>query len=249
MTFKALPLRSALTLLALALAAAWVVYAFQREGLYHWQWASVWPYLPVIGNGVLLTLETSALSVVVGFLLGLGVALMRISSDAVLRWTALAYIEVIRNTPLMVQILIVYFGLGSVFEMDRFTAAVLSLSVFSGAYVAEILRASIEAVPRGQSEAARSLGMTHAQTMTYVIFPQALRISLPPLAGQFISLVKDSSLLSIISIAELTMSGREVVTVTFRAFEVYLLVALLYFALTFPLSLLTRYMEGKLKPA
>jgi polar amino acid transport system permease protein len=142
------------------------------------------------------------------------------------------YVELIRGTPLLVQIFIVYFFIGTVLNLDRFTAGVAALAVFTGAYVAEIVRAGISSIHKGQMEAGRSLGMTSAQTMRYVILPQAFKRVLPPLAGQFINLIKDSSLVSVISITDLTKAGREVVSSTFSPFEVWFTVALLYLVLT-----------------
>jgi polar amino acid transport system permease protein len=154
-------------------------------------------------------------------------------------------VELIRGTPLLVQIFIVYFFIGTVLNLDRFTAGVAALAVFTGAYVAEIVRAGISSIHKGQMEAGRSLGMTSAQTMRYVILPQAFKRVLPPLAGQFINLIKDSSLVSVISITDLTKAGREVVSSTFSPFEVWFTVALLYLVLTGTLSFLVRRLEVK----
>ena len=162
-----------------------------------------------------------------------------------LRNLAVTYVELIRGTPLLVQIFIVYFFIGTVLNLDRFTAGVAALAVFTGAYVAEIVRAGISSIHKGQMEAGRSLGMTSAQTMRYVILPQAFKRVLPPLAGQFINLIKDSSLVSVISITDLTKAGREVVSSTFSPFEVWFTVALLYLVLTGTLSFLVRRLEVK----
>jgi polar amino acid transport system permease protein len=196
--------------------------------------------------GLWVTLKLSAWSLVFALILGLVAGLARVSSNPAAHNLATTYIELIRGTPLLVQIFIFYFFIGTVLELSPYTAGIAALAVFTGAYVAEIIRGGIEAVPRGQMEAARSLGMSYPQAMRYVILPQALKKTLPPLAGQFISLVKDSSLVSVIAITDLSKAGREVVSSTFSAFEVWFTVALMYLALTGSLSLLVRRLERRL---
>jgi polar amino acid transport system permease protein len=196
--------------------------------------------------GLWVTLKISALALVFALALGLVAGLGRVSANPAAFNLATTYVELIRGTPLLVQIFIFYFFIGTVLELSPFTAGVAALAVFTGAYVAEIIRAGIEAVPKGQMEAARSLGMSYAQAMRHVILPQALRKTLPPLAGQFINLIKDSSLVSIIAITDLSKSGREIVSSTFSPFEVWFTVALMYLALTGALSLLVRRLERRL---
>ena len=196
--------------------------------------------------GLWITLKLSAWSLVFALVLGLIAGLGRVSSNPAARSLAATYVEIIRGTPLLVQIFIFYFFIGTVLELSPLTAGVAALAVFTGAYVAEIVRAGIEAVPRGQMEAARSLGMSYVQAMRFVVLPQALRRTLPPLAGQFISLIKDSSLVSVIAITDLTKAGREIVSSTFTPFEVWFTVALMYLALTGSLSLLVRRLERRL---
>jgi len=196
--------------------------------------------------GLWITLKISAVSLVFALALGLVAGLGRVADNPAARNLAATYVELIRGTPLLVQIFIFYFFIGTVLVLSPFTAAVAALSVFTGAYVAEIVRAGIEAVPRGQMEAARSLGMSSLQAMRFVILPQALRKSLPPLAGQFISLIKDSSLVSVIAITDLTKAGREIVSSTFTPFEVWFTVALMYLVLTGALSLWVRRLERRL---
>jgi polar amino acid transport system permease protein len=196
--------------------------------------------------GLWLTLKISAVSLV--FSLGLGViaGLGRVARNPAARHLATTYVELVRGTPLLVQIFIFYFFVGTVLSLSAFAAGVAALSVFTGAYVAEIVRAGIEGVPRGQMEAARSLGMSYSQAMRFVVLPQAFRRSLPPLAGQFINLIKDSSLVSIMALTDLTKAGREVVSSTFSPFEVWFTVALMYLLLTGGLSLLVRRLERRL---
>lgn len=193
--------------------------------------------------GLLLTLQISSISLVFALALGLIAGLARVSSNLAARDLSSIYVELIRGTPLLVQLFIVYFFLGTVFHLSAFVAGVVALSVFTGAYIAEIIRAGIESVPRGQAEAARSLGMTSGQTMRYVVLPQALRKTLPPLAGQSINLIKDSSLVSVMALTDLTKAGREVVSSTFSPFEVWFTVAIMYLLLTGSLSMIVRRME------
>jgi len=217
----------------------------------HKEWK---PGLLVIG--LWITLKISVMSTIFGVIIGIISGLMRISDNPALRWTSIVYVELIRGSPLMVQILIWYFVLGTLIndllyangfgQIPAFWYGVASLACFAGAYVSEIVRAGIQSIHRGQTEAARSLGMSYAQSMRYIILPQALRRILPPLAGQFISLIKDSSLLGIIAIRELTKAAREAVTATLQPFEVYILLGLLYLVLTFTLSMYVQHLERRM---
>ncbi|MBR7889491.1 amino acid ABC transporter permease [Marinomonas sp. A79] len=204
-----------------------------------------WRMGPIL-HGVITTVKISAWSLVFALVLGLFIGLMRISSNPALKKLSIVYIELIRGTPLLVQIFIVYFFIGTVLDLERFTAGVISLSVFTSAYVAEIVRSGIQSIPKGQMEAARSLGMNYPKAMMYVILPQAFKQTLPPLAGQFINLIKDSSLVSVISITDLTKAGREVVSGSFAPFEVWFTVAALYLILTSGLSWAIQALEKKL---
>ncbi len=206
--------------------------------------------------GLLITLQISVIATIAGIVIGVIGGLARISANPALKWLTILYVELIRGSPLMVQILIWYFVLGTVINdllaayglgrLPAFWYGAASLACFAGAYVTEIVRAGIQSIHRGQTEAARSLGMSYAQSMRYIILPQALRRILPPLAGQFISLIKDSSLLGIIAIRELTKAAREIVTASLQPFEVYLLLGLLYLVLTFSLSMAVQHMEKRM---
>ena len=206
--------------------------------------------------GLWITLQISVIATILGVIIGIIGGLARISSNPALRWTTIVYVEIIRGSPLMVQILIWYFVLGTVINellaaaglgrLPAFWYGVASLACFAGAYVTEIVRAGIQSIHRGQTEAARSLGMSYGQSMLHIILPQALRRILPPLAGQFISLIKDSSLLGMIAIRELTKAAREAVTVSLQPFEVYFLAAALYLVLTFTLSMLVQRLEKRM---
>ena len=210
------------------------------EGRGLWGWVTG----PLV-TGLWMTLKISIISVVCAIIIGLVTGLARISDQPALRWLAVGYIELVRGTPLLVQIFIFYFFVGTVLNLSRFAAGTAALAVFAGAYVAEIVRAGIQSISKGQMEAARSLGMNYFQAMRYIILPQAFRRILPPLAGQFISLIKDSSLVSVIAISDLTKSGREIITSTFSTFEIWFTVAGLYLVLTFSLSMVIGWMERR----
>ncbi len=202
-------------------------------------------HLGPLTMGLWTTLWISAVSSCFALVIGLLTGLARISDNYTLRGLSSIYVECIRGTPLLVQIFLAYFFLGTVFHLSRNVCGVGALALFAGAYVAEIFRAGIQAIPRGQNEAARSLGMNAMQTMTDVILPQAFKKILPPLSGQFISLIKDSSLVSVIAITDLTKSGREIITSTFATLEVWLVVAAMYLIITSVLSQIVYYMERR----
>lgn len=209
----------------------------------------------VLLEGLWITLKVSILAIVFGIVLGVATGLCRISINPALRWSAITYIELIRGSPLLVQIFLWYFVAGTLINgmlqsiglgvMPPLWYGVLALALFTGAYVAEIVRAGIQSVHRGQMEAARSLGLNYGQAMRRIILPQAFRRILPPLAGQFISLIKDSSLLGVIAVRELTKATREVVSSSLQPFELWILCAVLYLVLTFTLSLLIQQLERR----
>ncbi|SED75865.1 amino acid ABC transporter permease [Pseudomonas coleopterorum] len=199
-----------------------------------------------IAWGLWTTLWLSLVSGVVGLLLGLITGLCRLSSNPTLRHLSTVYVELVRGTPLLVQIFIFYFFIGTVLNLSREFAGVAALALFTGAYVAEIVRSGVQSIAKGQGEAARSLGLDAGQSMRYVILPQAFKRVLPPLAGQFISLVKDTSLVSVIAITELTKSGREAITTSFSTFEIWFCVAALYLVINLPLSYFASRLERRL---
>ena len=203
-------------------------------------------YLTAILDGLVMTIQVSVLAIILGSIMGVAGALCRISRSFVLRSVGNVYVEWIRNTPLLIQILFIYFGLGVFFNLSPMVASVLALSFFAGAYITEIIRAGIQSIHKGQLEAALSIGMTEWQAMLLVILPQAVKRILPPLAGQFITLVKDSSLVSVIAVTDLTYVAKNIVTITFRAFEVWLAIAAFYFLLSFGLSLVVRKLEKRM---
>ena len=204
-----------------------------------------WTLGPLM-TGLWTTMWISAAASVLALIIGLIAGLMKISRNYTISSLAAIYVEIIRGTPLLVQIFIAYFFIGTVFNLDRNVAGIGALALFAGAYVAEIVRAGIQAIPRGQMEAARSIGMSMPQAMMDIILPQAFKRILPPLSGQFISLIKDSSLVSVIAITDLTKSGREIITSTFATFEIWLVVAAMYLIVTSVLSQFVFYLERRL---
>ena len=188
------------------------------------------PYLPEFLRGLEATLLYSVLSVGLAIAIGLATALARLSDIAPLRWLARGYVDVVRGTPALVQIFFIYFGAPAIgIRLGAPTSAVIALGLNSGGYLAEIFRAGILGVDPGQVEAGRSLGMSRTQTLWRIVLPQAARLVVPSTAGEFTNLVKGTSLLSTISITELTRVAQQVVSVTFRPIEAYLAIAVAYF--------------------
>ncbi len=223
---------------------------------YNWQWyriprafgtlrEGIWQAGPLV-KGLLVTLQLVAVSLVCSLLIGLLVALLRLTRSPVARALASVYLELIRNTPLLVQIFLIYFVLAPILGIERFSAAVLALSLFEGAYASEIIRAGVLAIPLGQWEAAAALGLTAPQRYRTVVLPQALRNMAPPLTSQGISLIKDSALVSTIAVYDLTMQGQQLVAESFLTFEVWFSVALIYLSLTLGLSAVVRLLEWRL---
>jgi polar amino acid transport system permease protein len=238
-------------------ATAWII-ARGTEALgYNWQWYRIPQYLFTVENGrfsagplldgLQITLRITGLSLIMAFCLGLVSALLRLSGAFAARALARVYVELIRNTPLLVQLFFIYFVAAPVFNIGRFTSAVLALSLFEGAYASEIFRAGILSVHKGQWEAARSLGMSNLETYRYVVLPQAVRRILPPLTGQAVSLVKDSALVSTIAIYDLTMQGRSMIAETYLTFEIWFTIAAIYLLITATLSLAVNVLENRLK--
>jgi polar amino acid transport system permease protein len=212
-----------------------------REG-----WAGVWEYRELFSQGLKETMKLAGAALVTSTAFGLILAMGRRSPSLPVRALCTVHIEVVRGTPLLAQILILYYGVFHLLKLeDRWVASLLILSNFAGAYISEILRAGMESVGASQLESARAIGLTPGQTYRHVVFPQALRQVLPPLAGQFASLIKDSSLLSIIAVKELTSNAQEVASFTFSNLESYVPLAVGYLALTLPISLWSRWLEQR----
>jgi His/Glu/Gln/Arg/opine family amino acid ABC transporter permease subunit len=206
----------------------------------------VWPILAV---GAWWTLRLTVLALLFGIPLGLLVALGRLSHFRPLAWAAGLYVEAIRGTPLLVQIFFVYYVLPAVgVRLPEFPAALVALSINAGAYIAEIFRAGIQSIDAGQMEAARSLGMSYPQAMQLVILPQAVRRVLPPLTNEGIALLKDSSLVSVMGMSELTRRGQELTSTYAAPMTIWPMVALFYLLMTLPLTRLAQYLEVRWRP-
>jgi polar amino acid transport system permease protein len=209
-------------------------------------WEQVWRYRETFVNAWLTTVQISAAALLLSMLMGSATALARRSNFLPLRYTAIAYVETVRGLPLVVLVLFGFYGVANaVGWQDRVSAGVVILSLFSGAYISEMIRSGIESVGRSQWDSARAIGLTSAQTYRFVIFPQVLRQILPPLAGQFSSLIKDSSLLYIIGIPELTFAANQVNSATYSTFESFVPLGVCYLVLTLPVSLWTKHLENR----
>lgn len=210
--------------------------------------SALYTAVPALFWGATVTLKVTVLSIVIGLIIGVVAGLARVWPNTFLRTVSNVYIELIRGTPLLVQIFLVYFGLPTLgLNLDPFVAGIIAMGINSGAYVGEIVRGGIESISQGQMEAALSLGMTWWQAMYYVILPQAFARILPPLGNEFIALLKDSSLVSTIAIAELTRTGQIIITRTFKSFEIWSGVALFYFFMTYAISRAVKYSEQRLR--
>lgn len=232
-------------IVAFFLVTAFFAFAFNQLQ-YTWNWSGVLGYREAFLRGWVMTLLLSAAALVLSTTLGVIIAAARRSGVLVWRNLAQLYVEIIRGTPLLVQIYVFFYVVADAFHLeDRYFMGVVILSIFTSAYISEIVRAGIESVGASQWESARAIGLTRRQTYRYVVFPQALRQMLPPLAGQFVSLVKDSSLLSIIAIGELTHNASKVSSTTASPFESYLPLAAGYLIITLPLSIWTRRLEER----
>jgi polar amino acid transport system permease protein len=197
-------------------------------------------------SAALLTLRLTITSLIIGCLIGLIVAFLRISSNKWLNKLATIYIGLIRGTPLIVQIAILYFGIASVVTFSQFWAGALALAIHNGAYIAEIFRGSIQSIDKGQMEAARSLGMSYPLAMRRIILPQAFKFSIPPLGNQFIIGLKDSSLVAYVGMSDLWGSGLSEAASNYRQLETYMVVGIYYLALVLLFSFLLRKLERRM---
>lgn len=216
---------------------------------YQWNWETVFSHdaLVVAGEGLKYSFVIALLSLLIGNVLGLVIALLRLSGRKYLSVPAYLYTEFFRNTPPLVQLIWIFYVLPILFgiTLPPIWAGVTALSLNAGAFLAEIFRAGLQSIERGQHDACSVLGLSPVQTFRYVTFPQAIRRVLPPAGNVFISLIKDSSLLSVIAVPELTYQAQVFVTATFRPLEIYTILAVMYFLLTYPLSLLTTWLERR----
>lgn len=207
------------------------------------------PYLKIltfIPDGIVVTFQVTILSILCSIPIGLITGLGRLSKNPVFNLIASTYVEVVRGIPLLVQLFYIYYALGNLVQLPDLIAAVIAMSVCYGAYMGEVFRAGIDAVDNGQTEAARSLGFSKNETMFLVILPQAWRTILPPVGNEFIALLKDSSLVSILAVADLLRRGREYASESFTYFETYTMIALIYLLITLLLSKGVSIMENKL---
>ena len=203
--------------------------------------------LPMLLQGLGLTLQLSAVSLFFAMILGLLASLMGISHYKVLQAINRVYVAIIRGTPLLVQAFFIYFGVTGALgiKMSAFTAGVIALSLNAGGYLSEIFRGGIQAVDIGQTEAARSLGLTQIQTLRRVVIPQAIRICIPSVVNQWCITIKDTSIICVIGLAELTRMGQQIIARTYQSFEVWIMVGILYFLVIYLLTLLARWVEKK----
>ena len=210
-------------------------------------WALVEKSIPLLGTGLRMTLEISSLAMVIGLLMGSALGLASVSRFAPARWLVRIYVDFIRGTPLLIQIFLVYFALPVIgVNLPEFWAGVIALSLNAAGFLAEIFRAGLGAVEKGQTEAARSIGLRHHQILLHVLLPQSLRSVVPPATNELITLVKGSALLSVISVYELTRAGQAVIAVHFAPFEIFVLIALYYYLTVSVLAWLSRWLERKL---
>lgn len=207
----------------------------------------IWNSLPLLLAGAGVTVEITAIAVGLGFIFGLITSVCRLSGVKILQVIAVCYVNIIRGTPMLVQIFLIYFALPMVIgeRINPFVAAVAACSINSGAYVSEIFRAGIQSVDKGQMEAGRSLGLSWMQTMRYVIMPQAFKHVIPPLGNEFISMTKETSLVSVIGFEELTRRGQLIIAKTYGSFEIWLTVAAIYLVMTLTIARLVSYLERR----
>ncbi|MBW2657989.1 MAG: amino acid ABC transporter permease [Deltaproteobacteria bacterium] len=255
--FFKIPVKDVIIYILIMTGITYLILKGASEQGYFWQWFQVPKYLYTFedGNftagplleGLKVTLYITGISMVLTYIIGLVTALLRLSDSIIGKVSARVYLEVARNTPLIVQLFFIYFVVAPVLGIDRLFAAILALSLFEGAYASEIYRSGIVSLPKGQWEACHSLGLTGFDTYRTVILPQAIRRVLPPLTSQTISLIKDSSLVSVIAVYEMTMQANAIVAETFLTFEIYFTIAAIYLLITVFLSQLVALLERRFK--
>lgn len=209
----------------------------------------IWESIPVLMSGAKLTIYITLVGLFFGFILGALAGIGKISKNKFINSLTTIYVESVRGTPLMVQVMFLYFGLPLALGMrvPPLTAGIVAIAVNSGAYISEIVRGAVQSINVGQAEAARSIGLTNAQSMRYVVWPQAFKRMIPPLGNQFIISLKDTSLLVVIGVGELTRQGQEIIAVNFRSFEVWMAVALIYLAMTLTMAKLLHMLEKRMQ--
>jgi len=213
------------------------------------EWKVMLETFPLLLSGVKLTIIITLGGLFFGFIIGAVTGFMKLSQNLFLRKLGGFYVESIRGTPLIVQVMFLYFGIPMAIgvRIAPITAGIIAIAVNSGAYIAEIVRGAVRSIDAGQTEAGRSIGLTRTQTMLYIIWPQAFRRMIPPLGNQFIISLKDTSLLVVIGVAELTRVGQEIIAVNFRAFEVWLTVGIVYLMMTLSIAKVLKITEDRLE--
>lgn len=241
--------------LAVVVLIIYSAYTGSQAMGYNWQWYRVPPYFYTLTNdgfqwgeitiGLIKTVELSLLAFGLATLVGLAVAMLRLSELVVGKGMAIVFLELVRNMPLLVLLYLFYYVLGPIFDLDRYWAGILCLGVYHGAMVSEIFRAGINAVPAGQWEGARSIGMSQPQIYRYIVLPQSIRFMLPPLTGEAVNMIKSSAIVSVIAVAELTTIGRNIISDTFMSFEIWFTIAAVYLLVTLVLSIGVSFVERR----
>jgi His/Glu/Gln/Arg/opine family amino acid ABC transporter permease subunit len=210
-------------------------------------WSVVQMAIPLLARGTVVTLQISLAAGLLACVIGFALGLAALSNVPALRWVIAAYVDFVRGTPLLIQVFLVFFALPVIgIRFDEIWAGIIALAFNTSAYIAETVRGGVGSVERGQTEAAKSIGMFRWQILTYILLPQALRPMLPPLTNELISMTKNTSLLSVISVYELTRAGQAIISVHFVPLEIYLLLALYYYVLIKALSYLSRWVESRM---
>jgi polar amino acid transport system permease protein len=222
---------------------------------YNWQWSRVPQYIYEIEDGVFVwkeiprgmvgTIILSAISFIIAIGIGLALALLRLSDLIIGRALSITLLEIIRNIPIIVLLYVCYYIFGRVFDLDRYAASVLCLSLYSGVQISEIIRAGINAVPKGQWEASSSIGMSKAQAYRYIIIPQSIRLIIPPMTGEAVQMIRNSAIVSVIAVLELTTAGRNIISDTYMSFEIWFTVAAVYLVFTLILSIFVSGVERR----
>ncbi|MFQ3545450.1 amino acid ABC transporter permease [Halobacillus rhizosphaerae] len=204
--------------------------------------------MPFLLEGLKYTLLITIVGLIFGFILGAIFGLARLSNNKLIYGLATVYVEVVRGTPILAQILFIYFGLSDLLELniDKITASIIAIAINAGAYIAEIVRGAVYSIDKGQNEAGRSIGLTKAQTMRYIIWPQAFRRMIPPLGNQFVISLKDTTLFSVIAVGEMLYMGQQYYGKTFAAFQALTMVCIMYLIITIPTSVYLRRVERRL---
>ena len=252
--FRSKPIAILLYLIVIYLIARMSVVGAEAMG-YNWQWYRVPDYLFTltedgfqwgeIAFGLVKSIDLSVKAFVLATIVGLFIALLRLSGLLVGSGVALVYLEFVRNIPLLVLLYLIYYVIGPIFKFDRYMAAIICLAVYHSATISEIFRAGIKSVAKGQWEAAKSIGMSVAQSYRYIILPQSIKVMLPPLTNEAVQLIKSSAIVSVIAIAELTTIGRNIISDTYMSFEIWFTVAMVYLVVTLILSTFVSGLEKR----